>query len=239
MMDIPPDQPVPPTPDRAEQQVFIDLFRQLHATSSPAGITLTNIYKEMPITHPATIVEIHGRHVELHTCELQLAAIVKCNEAYLRSPLIDQPILGRLDQIDVRLQTVRLTDFSYQELKFDKRTTVRVRFKKPIAIVAQAGQNKISGYIHDISLGGCCINTLVRKGLEDAADIVLALKLLEESTGQTLDMQFPCSVIRFTGDRPPFMCALRFSHTPQSEQLLSIYINQRQHEILKELRESF
>jgi len=237
MMDIPPDQIVPPVPRIAEQQEFIDLFRELHAAAG-APISLTNIYKEMPISHPATIVEIHGHHIELQTCELQLAAIVKCNEAYLQSPLIDQAILGRLDQLDVRLQTVRLANFSYQELLFNKRSTVRVRFKKPIAILAQAGQNKISGYIHDISLGGCCINTLVRKGLEDADDIVLALKLLEETTGQTLDMQLPCSVVRFTGERPPFLCALRFNHTPQSEQLLSIYINQRQHEILKELRES-
>lgn len=221
-----------------EQQIFIDRFRELSLLDRDPGITLTNIYKEIPISYPATICEIRGHHVELQTCALQLAAISQCSEVYLQSPLIDIPVLGQLDRIDMRHNTVQLSNFSYQELHINKRNTLRVRFKRPISIIANAGPNKISGVIRDISIGGCCLNTLVRLGLDNTRNITVTLKLMEEETGQGLCMQIPSEVVRLTGESSPFMCALRFNHTPQSEQLLSIYINQRQLEILKELRES-
>ena len=222
----------------AEQQGFIDKFQELLAAAHAPGITLTNIYKEMPISCPATICEIKGHRVELQTSELQLAAISQCSEAYILFSPVAGPILGRLDSIDIRKSTVRLANFSYSELHANRRSTVRVRFKKPINIVAQAGSNKISGMIHDISLGGCCINTLVKQGLDQGSEIMVALKLLEQATGQGLCMQIPSNVVRVDGKTPPFKCALRFTHPPQTEQLLSIYIYQRQLEILKELRES-
>lgn len=221
-----------------EQQAFIDKFRELLSPGGDPCVTLTNIYKEMPISYPASILEIRGHHVEMQTCELQLAAISQCNGAYIQSPMVCAPVLGRLDSIDIQRGTVRLSDFSYQELFISRRSTIRVRFKKPMNILAYSGVNKISGVIHDISLGGCCINTLVRQGLEVGDDIMVALKVIEQSSGQGLSMQIPSSVIRVTGDSAPFRCSLLFNHTPQSEQLLSIYINQRQLEILKELRDS-
>ncbi len=221
-----------------EQQAFIDKFQELFSADRDPGITLTNVYKEIPITYPASICEIRGHHIELQTCELQLAAISQCSEAYIQSPLVDAPVLARMDRIDVRMHTVLLSNFCYRQLHVNSRSTVRVRFKKPISIVAQAGPNKISGVIHDISLGGCCISTLVKYGVENEQELKLALKLMEYASGQGLSMLIPSIVIRITGDRPPFLCALRFNHTPHSEQLLSIYINQRQLEILKELRDS-
>ena len=222
-----------------QQQAFIDIFNMLASLPHDPGITLTNVYKEMPITYPATICEIRGHHIELQTCELQLAAISLCQEAYIQSPRVGIPLLGRLEAIDIRRGTVQLSNFSHTEMHVNNRSTVRVRFKKPISILAFAGSNKISGVIHDISLGGCCINTLTRHGLENAENLQIALKLMEHTTGLGLCMQIPCTLIRITGNVPPFMCILRFDHTPQSEQLLSIYIYQRQLEILKELRESF
>jgi hypothetical protein len=236
-MDSAADQEIPIESIFDQQQAFIDKFRELSSTPHPC-ITLTNIYKEIPITCPATLCEIKGHHLELQTSELQIAAIAQCQEAYIQSPLVGLPILGKLDDIDIRRSTVQLSNFSYRQLHVNSRSTVRVRFKKPISIIAYAGSNKISGVIHDISLGGCCINTLIRHGLENAADLQIALKLMDHATGLGLSMQIPCSLVRITGNSPPFMCILRFNHTTQSEQLLSIYINQRQLEILKELRES-
>ena len=222
----------------AEQQTFIDMFQEMLSLNGDPDITLTNIYKEMPITPPASICEIKGHHIDLQTSELQLAAISQCKEVYILSPLARAPVLGRLDSIDFRRGIATISDFSYQELFAKTRGTVRVRFKRPISIIAHAGDNKISGVIHDISLGGCCMNTLVRQGLEGSEDILVELKLMEQSSGQGLCMQIPSSLVRISGDEPPFKCALRFNHNQASEQLLSVYINQRQLQILKELRDS-
>lgn len=218
------------------QQAFMDLFQELFSKAADS-ITLTNIYKEIPISHPATIREVKGHHLELCTSQLQLAAICRCSEVYIRSPHLDAPVLGRLESIDVRAGMVRLTHFSYTELQEKNRKTIRVRFKKPTGIVIHSGTGSIPGVIHDISLGGCCINTLVREGLGGSDQLRVELKLIEQATGQVSGTLIPCGIVRIYNETPPFKCVLCFHHTKQSEQFLSIFINQRQLEILKELRE--
>lgn len=226
------------TPETDEQQAFLERFQELLTLESDPRITLTNIYKEMPVTHPASITEIKGHRLELCTCELQLAAISQCKEVYIRSPHLEAPILGRLDSIDVRRGVVQLHEFSVAELQETNRKTVRVRFRKPMQIVLHSGSDKISGVIHDISLGGCCINTLVRKELTGPEEVQVELKLLDPATGQQNCSSIPADLVRVYGDTPPFRCALCFRHTQQTEQFLSVFIYQRQLEILKELRET-
>jgi len=225
-------------PEIDEQQRFMGRFQQLLALDAPPGITLTNIYQEMPITHPASICDIRGHHLELSTSELQLAAIRLCNEVYIRSAHFDRPVLGQLDGIDVRRGVVRLSNFAYAELQAENRETVRVRFKKPTNIIIHSGSNRISGVIHDISLGGCCITTLVCKGLEESNDIQVELKVIDHSTSLPNCRRIPCCIIKISGEQAPFKCLFSFRHNMQSEQFLSLLINQRQLEILKELRQT-
>lgn len=233
------DQATDTVPATDEQLVFIAAFQELLTGGGDPCITLTNIYKEMPITHPAVLCEVKGRHVEFETCELQLAAILQCNEVYIQSPQMEKPLLGRLDGVDIRRGTVRLSDFRQQELYVNRRSAVRVRFKRPISVVAYTGANKISGVIHDVSLEGCCLNTLVRHGFSGDEETRVEIKLIAPSSGEELAMQIPATLVRVSEEGPPFKCILCFNHTQQSEHLLSVYVNQRQHEILKELRESF
>lgn len=226
------------TPEEDDQQRFLERFHELLALKCDPRITLTNIYKEMPVTHAASICEVKGHHLELYTCELQLAAISQCKEAYILSPHLEAPIRGRLDSMDVRRGVVQLHEFSLAELKETNRKTVRVRFKKPMQIVLHSGPDKISGVIHDISLGGCCINTLVRKEHKESDDIQIELKLFDPNTSQMSCTSIAADMVKVYGDTPPFRCALCFRHTQQTEQFLSVFIYQRQLEILKELRET-
>ena len=221
-----------------EQQSFIERFHKLLDLEVDPSVTLTNIYKEIPITHSAKIIMVRGSHIELLTSELQLAAISQCKEVYIRSPHFDRPVLGQLDSIDIRLNTVRLSNFSDAEADEDKRKSVRVRFRRPISIIMHSAANKISGVIHDISLGGCCVSTLVGKEMGESDDVRIELKLLDHATDQIRCMEISSLLFRIHGEVPPFKCALSFQHTPQSEQFLSVFINQRQREILKELREA-
>ena len=231
------DQQQPATePD--EQQEFMGRFQELFARDADHSITLTNIYKEMPISHPASICDIRGRHLELSTSDLQLAAICQCSEVYILSPHIDQPILGQMDSIDIRRGLVQLSNFAYAEMPEERRETVRVRFKKPITIIRHSGTDRISGVIHDVSLGGCCISTLVRKGLGETDDIQVELKVIDQTTGLPNCNRIPCNIVKIIGDSAPFKCIFTFCHNQQSEHFLSVLIYQRQLEILKELRDT-
>jgi hypothetical protein len=226
-----------PVPKNVVQQRFMEKFQDLLSPGVDPGITLTNIYKEIPITHSAIISSVRGSHIELCTNEMQLAAVSQCKEVYIRSPHFDTPVLGRLHSIDIWRQMVRLSDFSHVEADEDNRRSVRVRFKRPISIVMHWGVHKVSGVIHDISLGGCCVSTLVGT-LGESGDLEIELKLIDPTTDQVRSMKISSLLFRVHGEAPPFKCVLSFQHTPQSEQFLSLFINQRQREILKELREA-
>ncbi|MCM0080992.1 PilZ domain-containing protein [Geomonas sp. Red32] len=237
-MDSDQNRTLPAPPNADEQQAFIDRFACLMAGDGDPRIVLTNIYKEMPISHPASLWEVKGNHIELETCELQLAAISHCSEAYIQSPLVETPVLAQLESIDIRRCTVRLHNFSYCELYVNRRSAVRVRFKRPVNMVATAAGCKIHGLAHDISLEGCCLLTLTRPPLTPGDPAELQLHLLAPLTNETLDVEIPSTVIRIAGETPPYKLVLGFGHTQHSEHLLSVYINQRQHELLKELRAS-
>jgi hypothetical protein len=225
-------------PEADEQLSFMGRFQEIFARDAAASLTLINIYQELPITHPASISDIRGKHLELNTSELQLAAILYCNEVYIRSPFFDLPVLGQLESIDIRRGLVRLSNFCYAELQAENRETVRVRFKRPTSIIIYSDSNRVSGVIHDISLGGCRIDTLVRTGLEGAQEIEVELKVIDKITGQPNCTRIPSSIAGIYGDSAPFKCIFCFQHTSQSEQFLSVLINQRQLEIVKELRDS-
>lgn len=225
-------------PASEEQLRIVGALQQLKTEQPEASLTLINIYKELPITHPATICEIRGRHVELSTSELQLAAIAQCNEVFIRTPYLEQTVLGRVESIDIRRNLVSLCDFTSVELKAENRQTVRVRLNKPISVILHCGSDRISGVVQDISVGGCCINTLVRSGLEDGRELRIELKVIDKTTGLPNCMRIPCSLVQCSGASAPFRCAFRFQHDQQTEQFLATLINQRQLEILKELRDS-
>jgi hypothetical protein len=229
---------ITPTPEADEQVSFMELFQEIFALDTAGGLTLTNIYKELPITHSASITDIRGRHLELATSDLQLAAILHCNEVYLRSPHFDLPILGQMESIDVRRGLVRLSNFSYAELQAEHRETVRVRFKRPTSIIIHSGSNRISGIVHDISLGGCCVNTLTHQGLEHGKELQVELKVIDKTTGLPNCTRIPSSIVQISGDSAPFKCVFNFIHTSQSERFLAVLIIQRQLEIVKELRDS-
>ena len=221
-----------------QQPLIMGRFQELFDLDAEQSLTLTNIYHELPISHPAKICEVRGNYLELTTSTLQLAAICHCNEVYIRSPHFEAPVLGRMDSIDVRRGVVRLCNFAFAELQADKRETVRVRFNKPITVIVHAGADRISGVIQDVSLGGCCIQTRTSRGLEENKDIQVELKVIDHGTGLPNCTRIPCGIIQLSGDAAPFKCIFSFRHDKQSEQFLSRLINQRQLEILKELRET-
>jgi len=213
-------------------------FQEILSRDPQQSLTLINIYKELPIIHPASISDIRGNHLEVTTTELQLAAISQCNEVFIRAPEFEAPVLGKMDSIDIRRKLVWLCDFRTAQIDAERRETVRVRFQRPTSVVMHTSTDKISGVIQDISLGGCSITTLVRSGLDAANDLELDLKLMDKATGSPNCTRIPCTLIKASGDTPPFRCTFTFRHNKQTEQFLCVLINQRQLEILKELREA-
>ena len=219
-----------------DEQTIVDVFRELHKTNPEGSISLLNIYKELPISNSAEIIDVRGRNIFLETKPLQLAAINFCKEVLIQSPLFSTSVIGRLRSIDERRNLVTVSSFSYAEIHLDKRNAVRVRFQRPLQVMIESESTRISGVISDISLSGCCINVLVDSLASE--EVFVQIKFIQQTSGQLVESRIRAKVLRIDGTQSPYRCVLCFAHTPQTEQTLSSFIYQRQIEILNELRES-
>src|SRR4051812_28237619 len=147
-----------------DETSILNMMNHVFQTNPEQLLSLTAIYKELPITNSARIMEVRGHRVELETKDIQVAAICHCMEVLIQAPFFPGCIVGQLDSCDVRRSTVTLNKFAYVELHHSKRNSVRVMLQRPLNVVMESGTNKISGMIRDLSLSGCCMNVLVNQG---------------------------------------------------------------------------
>lgn len=193
-----------------------------------------NIYKELPVTNSGEIFKLNSSEILFKACSLQLAAIKNSMETILRAPFMNENVLAKVAYVDAKHGLVALNDFSYAEVHFTKRSLVRVRPKVPINVKLIVDNDKIAGVIRDISINGCRIATPAGCLFENASHIALLLKFICE--GQFIELSVKAKLLRIANG-PMYECVLIFEHTEATEKGLSLFIYQRQVEILRELKE--
>lgn len=217
-----------------DEEAILSFFSEMKSTKPNLSFSFLNIYKELPISNDATLFDIKGKHVEFKTSPLQFAAIHYSMETIIQAPFLTTNILGRLAYLDGSHNLVSLSDFSYADVHFNKRAAVRVRLKIPLNVNLTVDGGRISGMIRDVSLQGCCVTTPAGSLLERANNISLHLKLMHDN--KLLEAHVPVRLMRLHG-APLYNCAMTFDHTAETEKVLSIFIYQRQLEIIRELKE--
>ncbi|BCS55640.1 PilZ domain-containing protein [Geobacter sp. SVR] len=216
-----------------DEASILSIFSDIMTNVPDTDFMFINIYKELPVSNEGRLIDIKHNHVKFKTCQTQLSAINHCAETIIQAPLLNASIIGKLVALDYQHHIVSLRGFSYADVHFDKRNAVRVRLKIPVNVNLNVDGNKISGVIHDISLGGCRVATPLGLPFERARNITLHLKLLHNN--QVMQADIPANALRVEGGSP-FFCALQFVHTAETEKVLSMFIYQRQLEIIRELK---
>ncbi|MEI6305667.1 MAG: PilZ domain-containing protein, partial [Deltaproteobacteria bacterium] len=98
-------------------------------------------------------------------------------------------------------------------------------------------KDMIKGNIHDISLSGASMQTTSSDLLVPGMDINLFIKLPDYNNDRIIEVGMSASVVRVLGDEAPFKCIIEFHPEKHSQQQIAYYINQRQVEIIKELKD--
>ncbi len=217
-----------------DEAAILSIFTDIKTNRPNIPFSFLNVYKELPVSNDASIFDIKGKSVEFKTCALQIAAIHQNMETLIQAPFLNTNVLGRVVYLDSIHQLVSLSDFSYADVHFNKRSAVRVRLKTPLNVNLSVDGNRLSGMIRDISLQGCCVTTPAGAQLEKAHDIALHLKLMHDN--KILEASVPTRLIRIHG-APMYNCAMMFEHTSETERVLAIFVYQRQLEIIRELKE--
>lgn len=199
-----------------------------------------NYYKEIPVSYDATLLTVENEMAEFELHEYQAKVITMERKALIYSHTespFKEDILGEAFYINTQKKKVILCKFEYAKIRSDMRRFVRVVLDKPVEADLVFDDDIIKANAKDISLGGAAMHLMSRDRLVPGLELNLFLKLPDLTNGSIIEVGMSATVIKVTGECAPFACFLEFHPEKHSQQQISYYINQRQVEIIKELKE--
>jgi hypothetical protein len=117
------------------------------------------------------------------------------------------------------------------------RRFVRVLLDRPVEAEMLFGNDILNGNVKDISLGGAAISLMSDDLLTPGLEVSLFLKLPEHDGNTRVEVGLSATILKVVGDNAPFMCIVEFHAEKHSQQQIAYYINKRQVEIIKELKD--
>ena len=199
-------------------------------------VSCVNYYMEMPIISKSQVVASdHGTFV-VSPSEIQLKVMSDKLKTFINVNA-DKSILANCQAVSMQTGEAVLSGFRYVSLNSTSRDACRVQLIKPINVSLETEHGKMAGILKDISLSGCRVATFMRT-LQPGAHVKLMLKMFDTDTNTILQIVADAVLMRVDSEKMPIACGLRFELDSNTEEMLVHYINQRQIELLKSLKES-
>ncbi len=200
-----------------------------------------NYYKEIPVSYDGRLVSVENEMAEFEIHEYQAKVITLEKKTLIRShpksPVPDD-LVGEVFYINTARRRVILSRFHYAKIRSDLRRFVRVCLDGHRADVdIYLGNDIRPASVRDISLGGVALLVNDASGLDPGMEVNLMLKLEAPDDCSLREIGAACTITRLLGTVPPYTCILEFHPDRHSQQSLAYYINQRQVQIIRELKE--
>ncbi|MGB4600285.1 MAG: PilZ domain-containing protein [Trichlorobacter sp.] len=201
-----------------------------------------NYYKEIPVSFDARLVSVENEMAEFEVHEYQAKVISFEKKVLIRahekSP-VPEDLVGEVFYVNTTRKKVILSRFHYAKIRSDLRRFVRVLLDgRRSDVDIYCDSDIIPASIKDISLGGVAlqINGEI-SGFDVGKELNLVLKLKAPDDLSLSEIGATATIVKMVGDSPPYTCILEFHSERHSQQSLAYYINQRQVEIIRELKE--
>lgn len=212
-------------------------FRDLLKGRSPVGVRLVNYYKGVPLSYPATVVEVSQGALEVDVHQQQAVALERFRYAFIKCDHFDCAILAEAHNVNMRTLAATLRNFSFVEIMAEKRRTLRLELQAETDAEIRADGVLTTGKLVDISLEGLSIRA--DRSCRLAAGEEVGLKVMVPDLLQntlTPVANRARHVVTTREDGWP-VCRFALESEPTSEATISRYIFQRQVEIIRELKE--
>jgi hypothetical protein len=199
-----------------------------------------NYYKEIPVSYDATLLSIENEMAEfaVHEYQAKVINIEKKTLIYSHSlSSFPEDLVGEAFYVSAAKKRVVLCNFGYAVIRSDMRRFVRVLLDHPVETELIFEGDILKGNVKDLSLGGAAISTMSADLLVPGLDINIFLKLPEINSGSWLEVGMRATIVKVVGTSAPFLCFIEFHAEKHSQQQIAYYINQRQVEIIKELKD--
>lgn len=199
-----------------------------------------NYYKEIPVSYDATLLSIENEMAEFSVHEYQAKVVNMEKKTLIHShPLSPFPedMIGEAFYVSSAKKRVILCNFGYAHIRSDMRKFVRVLLDNPIEADLLFEEDIIKGDVKDISLGGAAVSIQSADLLVPGLDINVFLKLPELNFNSRQEVGLSATIVKVVGMCAPYTCIIEFHPEKHSQQQIAYYINQRQVEIIKELKD--
>jgi len=199
-----------------------------------------NYYKEIPVSYDATLLNVENEMAEFEVHEYQAKAINLERRALIYShekSHVLEDMSGEAFYINIAKKRVILCKFGYGKIRSNRRRFVRVQLDTPVGVDLAFDNDILTGSIYDLSLGGAAMLVNSKELLVPGSDINVFLKLPDNQSAKIIEVGMSATVIKVVGDEAPFTCYIEFHAEKHSQQQIAYYINQRQVEIIKELKD--
>jgi|GEM_PF-255303 len=199
-----------------------------------------NYYKEIPVSYDATLLSVENEMAEFSVHDYQAKVITMERRALIysheKSP-VKEDLVAEAFYVNVAKKKVILCKFGYARISSDHRRFVRVLLDIKVEADLVFDEGIISGTIIDISLGGAAMRVQSSDLLAPGLGVNMFIKLPDSQTGSINEVGLSATVVKVEGKDAPYTCFLEFRPEKQSQQQISYFINQRQVEIIKELKD--
>lgn len=199
-----------------------------------------NYYKEIPVSYDATLLSIENEMAEFAVHEYQAKVINMEKETLIYSPPqgpFSEDLIGEAFYVSAAKKRVILCNFGYATIRSDMRRFVRVLIDNPVEAELIFDGDILKGNVKDLSLGGAAISTMSADLLVPGLDINIFLKLPDYNSNSRLEVGMRATIVKVVGTSAPYICYIEFHAEKHSQQMIAYYINQRQVEIIKELKD--
>lgn len=199
-----------------------------------------NYYKEIPVSYDATLLSVENEMAEFTVHEYQAKVINMEKQTLIYSHSLSsfpEDLIGEAFYVSSVKKRVILCNFGYANIRSDRRQFVRVLLDNPVKAEIVLEGDILKGNVKDLSLGGAAISTMSADLMVPGLEINIYLKLPDLNSGSMREVAVGATILKVIGTSVPFTCLVEFNSEKHSQQQIVSYINQRQVEIIKELKD--
>ncbi len=220
---------------RGEPGEILNILLQI--SSKPTNqLKIFNFYKEVPISSHVEILYVFGDNLICRANPAHTGILQKSNYTILRSPKLSNDVYAAVEY-SVETDEITLSEFSFVEVLPDRRNALRVKVGGIFPISVEAGTSSFSAVLKDLSLGGCAIDVDNKALLGTFLYFYLNFTFYIKNYPEPQKLRVMSRLLRFETNEKPFRCIMLFEHDRRSENVIGMYIAQRQAEIIRELKE--
>ena len=199
-----------------------------------------NYYKEIPVSYDAKLLSVENEMAEFEIHEYQAKVISIERRALIRShpkSHFSDDMIGEAFYVNSSRKRTILSKLAYASIRSDMRRFVRVQIDNPVEADLVFDDGILKGNVKDISLCGAAMRIMSSESLVPGLNVNLLLKLPDSGTNSVIEVGAQATIIKVIGECAPYTCVFEIQTDKHSQQQIAHYINLRQVEIIRELKD--